>query len=128
MELDTHAGVRAVLRASDLGTPNDPARLDEGTIRFTGSVGRRITQAVSRALYEREPRPAGLTYRSRLDDAERCWALYGETPVRFDPAVALSAEDASHLKAVRAAAALYDLPMPDPWKWKDGTTRLRTEG
>lgn len=116
VESDADPGVRAVLRASGLGTPDDPAGLDEGTIRLSGRVGRRITQAVSRALYERNPRPAGLAYRSRLDDTERCWALYGETPVRFEPAVALSLEDASHFKAVRAVAALYDLPLPAPWR------------
>jgi hypothetical protein len=116
VELDADPGVRAVLQASGLGTPEDPARLDEGTIRLRGGVGRSTTQAVSRALYERDPRPAGLAYRSRLDDAERCWALYGETPVRFEPSVALSAEDASHLEAVRVVAALYDLPLPAPWK------------
>lgn len=116
VELDADPGVRVVLRASGLGTADDPARLDEGTIRLRGLVGRRITQAVSRALYEREPRPAGLAYRSRLDDAERCWALYGETPVRFEPPVALTPEDASHLEAVRAVAALYDLPLPAAWK------------
>lgn len=116
VELDGEPGVRAVLRASGLGTPDDHVRLDEGTIRLSGRVGRRITQAVSRALYEREPRPAGLAYRSRLDDAERCWALYGETPVRFEPSVPLLPEDASHLEAVRAVAALYDLPLPASWK------------
>lgn len=47
VELDADPGVRAVLRASGLGTLDDPARLDEGTIRLKGPVGRRITQAVS---------------------------------------------------------------------------------
>lgn len=116
VELDAHPAVQSILGASGLGTPDDPARLDEATIRLAGPVGRRITQAVSRALYEREPRPAGLAYRSRLDDAERCWALYGETLVRFGPAAWLSVEDPSHIDAVRAVANLYELPLPAVWK------------
>jgi hypothetical protein len=116
VDLDAELRVRAVLGVSGLGTPEDPARLDEGTIRLKGPVGRRITQAVSRVLYERERRPAGLAYRSRLDDAERCWALYGETEVRFEASVALSAEDESQLEVVRAVATLYNLPLPTPWK------------
>lgn len=115
LKLDAHPEVRAVLDDSGLGTADDLARLDEGTIRLGGLKGRRITQAVSRALYERNPRPAGLTYRSRLDDAERCWALYGETPVDFEAAVTLSPEDPYHLAAVQAVAALFALPLPRLW-------------
>lgn len=115
VELDAHPRVRAVLRNSGLGTGAEPVRLDGGTIRLAGPIGRRITQAVSRAVYEREPRPAGLTYRSRLDDNERCWALYGETAVRFESPVSLSPDVAIHREAVQAAATLYGVGLPVAW-------------
>lgn len=111
--LDRHPSVRAALDASSLATPERPAELDGATIRLPGAIGRNITQAVSRAIYEQDPRPSGLVYRSRLDDDERCWGIYGETAVRFESARLLSPETDG--EAVRSAARLYELALPQPW-------------
>ena len=83
--LDKHPLVRAALdAATGLGTSLTPARPDEGIIRLSGPIGRPITQAVSRAVYEWLPDAGGLGYFSRLDDRERCWALREGTPVQVD--------------------------------------------
>src|SRR3954451_11762846 len=50
--LDAHPDVRTALDHSGLGTADDPVRLDAGVIRLSGPVGRPISQAVSRAIYE----------------------------------------------------------------------------
>jgi hypothetical protein len=51
--------------------------LDTALIRLGGDVGRPITQAVSRALYELHPEVDGIAYWSRIGPSERCWAIYG---------------------------------------------------
>jgi hypothetical protein len=66
--------VRAALDASGLGTPLDLARLDSGIIRLGGPIGRPITQAVSRAIYEWRTGADGIGYRSRLDPLPSAWA------------------------------------------------------
>lgn len=116
-ELNHHPRVRAALDAADLapGPQAGRAELDGATIRLPGSRGRAITQAVSRVLYERDPRPAALAYRSRLDDEEMCWAVYDHTPTVFTAAARLDPAVSDHLNAVRAAAALYGLQLPAPW-------------
>lgn len=116
-DLNNHPRVRAALEASGLGSSERPAELDGATVRLPGAVGRSITQALSRALYDREPRPAALAYASRLDDDETCWAVFGHTPVRFEPEPRLlDPRDAGHRHAVNAAADLYGLPLPDAWR------------
>ena len=54
---------------------------DAALIRLGGDVGRPITQAVSRALYELHPEVDGIAYWSGIDPSERCWAIYGHVPV-----------------------------------------------
>jgi hypothetical protein len=78
--LDKHPRVREALDNSGLGTALDPARLDAGIIRLGGPVGRPITQAVSRAVYEWARGVDGVGYWSRLDSAERCWGIYDHVP------------------------------------------------
>lgn len=91
--------------------------LDESTIRKRGEAGRRITQAVSRVLYEMEPRPGGLAYKSRLADEEQCWALYGETPVRFEPNMPeLSVRNPVHVRLVRETAKRFVVALPPDWR------------
>jgi hypothetical protein len=115
-QLNNHPAVRAALKtAVKLGACPPPGELDGGTIRLSGTVGRAITQAVSRALYEREPRPTALAYRSRLDDEETCWALYDHARVAFTDPIELQATVPEHLQAVRAAAGLYGIELPAPW-------------
>ena len=113
-QLDKHPQVRAALDASGLGTPMDPARLDAGIIRLGGPIGRPITQAVSRAVYDWVPGADGIGYWSRLDSGERCWAIYDHVPVsvtvsRLDPA------DAGQREAVRLVAHRFEISLPPDW-------------
>jgi RES domain len=112
--IDKNPRVRAALDASGLGTPLDPARLDAGIIRLGGPIGRPITQAASRAVYEWVPGADGIGYWSRLDSAERCWAIYDHVPVAvtvtaLDPAVE------EHRHAVQAVAARFEINLPATW-------------
>ncbi len=79
--LDKHPHVRDALDASGLGTALDPAHLDAGIIRLGGPLGRPVTQAVSRAVYEWMRGVDGVGYWSRLDSSERCWGIYDHVPV-----------------------------------------------
>jgi len=112
--LDRHPRVRAALAASGLGTPLDPARLDAGIIRLGGPVGRPITQAVSRAVYEWLPGVDGVGYRSRLDPAERCWVIYDHVPVTV-MVTPLDPGRTDHREAVRAVAARFEISLPPDW-------------
>lgn len=112
--MDKHPRVRAALDASGLGGPGEPARLDAGIIRLSGPVGRPITQAVSRAVWESVRGADGIGYWSRLDSAERCWAIYDHVPVdvvvtALDPAVE------EHRQAVREIAARFEINLPSAW-------------
>lgn len=89
--------------------------LDEATIRLSGALGHGVTQAVSRAIYDHHPRPDGITYRSRLDDDERLWALYDFVNVTFDGERALSPDDENHAQGVVSLATLWGLPLPAAW-------------
>lgn len=116
-DLNHHPRVRAALEDFGLGSAQHPGELDGATVRLPGAIGRLITQAVSRALYDREPRPSALAYASRLNDDETCWAIYGHTRVRFEPEPRLlDPVDDQHRDAVRSAAARYGLPLPDIWR------------
>lgn len=115
-ELDKHPLVRAAIRDSGLGTPLDPQHLDEALIRLSGPIGRRITQAVSRAIYEVHPEAEVVAYRSRHDDTETCYALYHRGSAwknadvrRLTPAVA---DDRA---AVRSVSSLFEIDLPDRW-------------
>jgi hypothetical protein len=112
--LDKHPAVRAALDASDLGTALDPARLDAGIVRLGGPIGRPITQAVSRAAYEWVVGVDGLGYWSRLDSAERCWAIYDHVPV--DVVVTpLDVANPDHRRQVQAVAARFEIELSGPW-------------
>lgn len=100
---------------SPLGTSTTPTHLDEGVIRISGPIGRPITRALSRAVYEWLPDAAGLAYRSRLDDAELCWALWDHNPVDIPAVDALTPAQPAHLHAVRAVAALLQIDLINPW-------------
>lgn len=114
--LDKHPLVRAALDAAPgLGTTHSPARLDEGIIRLSGPIGRPITQAVSRAVYDEWlPDAGGLGYFSRLDDRERCWALREGKPVQVD-VQPLTPDNGEQRQAVRSVAAMLEIPLPDLW-------------
>jgi hypothetical protein len=113
-QLDKHPRVRAALDASGLGTPLDPARLDTAIIRLGGWVGRPITQAASRAVYDWLVGVDGIGYWSRLDPRERCWAIYDHVPV--DVTVGpLDPNFDEHRDAVRAIAARFEIVLPRQW-------------
>jgi hypothetical protein len=114
VHLDKHPGVRAALEASGLGTSLNPARLDEGMIRIGGPIGRSITQATSRALYEWERDYGGLAYRSRLDDEESCWAIWDETTVEVD-VEEFTRSHRFHRRAVQHVANLLEITLPPNW-------------
>lgn len=114
-DLDKHPLVRAALEESGLGTPLNPARLDEGIVRLGGPLGRPVTQALGRAVREWLPDVAGLAYRSRLDDEEWCWAIWDDTRVeiRIQP---LDAAHRHHRRAVQHAAQLLEIATPPEWR------------
>lgn len=112
--LDKHPEVRGALDASGLGTPLDPARLDAGIIRLGGPVGRPITQAVSRAVYEWVPGVDGIGYWSRLDAGERCWAIYDHVPVSV-AVTPLDRDNRAHKEAVRSVARRFEIALPPEW-------------
>ncbi len=113
-DLDKHPLVRAALEGSGLGTPLNPARLDEGIVRLGGALGRPVTQALGRAVRDWLPEVAGLAYRSPLDDEEWCWAIWDDTQVeiRVEP---LDAAHRHHRRAVRHAAQLLEIALPPEW-------------
>lgn len=80
--LGHHLTVRQALDASQLGSSDQPAQLDEATIRLGGPRGRPITQAVSRVVFE-ETAAARIRYASRVDSDEECWAVFEATPLTF---------------------------------------------
>lgn len=114
-DLDKHPLIRAALEDSGLGTPLNPARIDEGIVRLGGPLGRPVTQALSRAVREWLPDVAGLAYRSRLDDEEWCWALWDDTDVdiRVEP---LDPAHRHHRRAVHHAARLLQIHIPADWQ------------
>ena len=112
--LDKHPMVRSALDRSGLGSAVNPARLDTAVVRLPGRVGRPITQAVSRAVFEWVDGPSGLAYASRLDGSEPCWALYDHTGVDFE-VQRLDAADPTHREAVSSVAALFEIDLPAGW-------------
>lgn len=112
--MDKHPLVRAALEESDLGTPLNPARLDEAVVRLGGPVGRPVTQALSRAIRERHPDLGGVAYRSRLDDDEWCWALWDDTSVDV-AVVALTPAQRHHRRSAQHVARRLEIALPPNW-------------
>lgn len=114
-DLDKHPLVRAAMERSGLGTPLNPAHLDEGIVRLGGPLGRPVTQALSRAVRDWLPDVVGLAYRSRLDDEEWCWAIWNdaEVEIRLEP---LDPTHRHHRRAVQHAAQLLEIPIPPEWE------------
>lgn len=91
-QLGRHPAIRTVLDEADLGSAQNPAQLDEATIRLGGPRGRPITQAISRVVFE-ETTAAGIRYTSRIDTSEECWAVFEATPLDFDDPEPVALED-----------------------------------
>lgn len=77
-------------------------------------MGRPITQAVSRAVYEWVPGVDGIGYWSRLDPVERCWVIYDHVPVTVT-VTPLDPGRTDHRAAVRAVAARFEIALPPDW-------------
>lgn len=115
-ELDKHPLVINQLAKSPLSPGSYRQRLEPGVMGLGGPIGRAITSAASRALYEVAPGATGWRYPSRLDASEECWALYADrVRVSYDPPQPLNRADPLHRAAVRAAAAYLEVPLPDSW-------------
>jgi hypothetical protein len=112
--LDKHPQVRTALDDSGLGTPLDLARLDASTIRLGGPIGRPITQAASRAVYERVAGVDGIGYWSRLDSSERCWAIYDHVPVNVT-VTPLDPANPGHRDTVRSVSRRFEITLAPPW-------------
>jgi RES domain len=92
-------------------------RLDLGTICSVGPAGRTITQAVSQAVFNHPSRPSGISYVTRFDHSERCWAAFDErVEIEFDLPRPLDATDPDDRSAIQAVAHLYKLAVPAPWR------------
>ncbi|WP_280173914.1 RES domain-containing protein [Geodermatophilus obscurus] len=115
--LDDDPGVIAAIAEAGPGEPGARApRLDQGLVRASGPAGRRITQALGRAVFTVLPTVAGLAYRSRLDDDELCWALRAEVPVIPLEVRPLSPTDPDHRSAVQAAAVTLGIDLTTDWR------------
>lgn len=90
--------------------------LDGAALRVGGTKGRALTQAVSRAVYDAQPRPDGVRYRSRLDDTVGCWAVFGQVDLDFISVEALDPTNPAHRRAVRDVLTMWRLPLPEPWR------------
>lgn len=119
-ELDREPGVRAILdsdaaREALLERHGSRVHLDNAAIRLSSETGRYITQACALALYDRDPKPDAIHYRSRHDDREDCWAIYHHTDVAVGPAEPLSPDVPEHADALNSVAKLWSLPLPPAW-------------
>lgn len=121
-ELDREPAVRALLDSPDGraalsgdGSARRP-RLDGAAVRLASVFGRDLTRHCSLAIHDRVPAPAGVHYRSRFDDDEDCWAIFGHVPLTLVEDAALSATTPVHRNALRSVAALWGLPLPREWE------------
>ena len=115
-ELNKHPLVIQVLAGSPLSGPTYQQHLEPGVMGLAGPVGRTITNAASRALYEWVPAATGWCYCSRLDSEEECWAFYADrVSVRYDPPQRLNSADSLQRAAARSAAAYLEVPLPEGW-------------
>lgn len=106
-ELNKHPRVRRALRDSGLGAKGSSVDLDEATIRLPGPRGRRISQAVSRVVFE-ETEASGLHYTSRLDTTESCWAVFDWVKTKFSEPKPIDPSDPD----LRSAALTLGVDLP----------------
>ena len=121
-ELDKEPAVRALLDSTEgraALTANGSAgrpRLDGAAVRLASVFGRDLTRHCSLAIHDRVPTPAGIHYRSRFDDDEDCWAIYGHVPLTLTEDIGLSPASPVHRTALCDVADLWDLPLPHEWE------------
>ncbi len=88
--------------------------LDQAAILLSSDLGRAITQHCGLAIWDQRPDYVGITYRSRHDLTEWCWAVFDFVSVTFSEPTPLNPNDPNHRAAVAAVADLWDLPT-DAW-------------
>lgn len=120
MELDDEPVVRAVLdskaaRTALLEKGGDTVHLDNAAVRLSSELGRHITRACALALYDRAPSPDVIHFRSRHDDREHCWAIFGHVDVEGIDVGPFSPENDEHRIALVSVAELWGLTLPKDW-------------
>ena len=92
--------------------------LNFGNVQAASRAARRVTQAVSRELFD-ESDYGGIAYISRHTRREECWAVFdadGRPAVfEFSEPIPLDGTVAAHREAVHAAAELLRLRLPPGW-------------
>jgi hypothetical protein len=109
--------VQTVLRSGPVRQAfGQHVRLDLGTICAVGPIGRAITQAVSQAIFLLPARPSGISYVTRFDPSERCWAVFDErAEMSFTDPEPLEYFNPDIRKAMGEVADLYGLRLPAQW-------------
>lgn len=119
-ELDDEPAVRAVLDSESahsalLEADGKTVHLDNAAIRLSSEAGRDLTQACALALFDREPPPDAIHYRSRHDDTEDCWAIYEHATIEVTQPEQLSPQVPEHVAALRSVATLWAFALPPAW-------------
>lgn len=118
--LDDEVALRAVLDSASarhalLEAGGRTVHLDNAAVRLSSETGRDITQACALALFDRLPGPDVIHYRSRHDDSEDCWAIYGHASVDVHQPETLNPHIRNHADALRSVATLWGLALPPAW-------------
>lgn len=91
--------------------------LDEAATMLAGRRGRRISQAISAEVYRRDPQPDGLSFRSRFDITERCWAMFDHVDIEWlSSPECLDKECPEDYRAAEGAANHHGLALPATWR------------
>lgn len=116
--LDAQPNVRQILESDEVREAlGDWARLDQGTIRLVGKVGRELSQRVSREIHDAPIEPTGVLYLTRLGTDEECWAVFDDrVELDWEDEGNLDPEVREHLEAVQYVAHRYGLVLPGGWR------------
>lgn len=94
---------------------HESPHLDLAHVLSGDSGGRAVTQAISRAVYDLDDRPAGIEYPSRRDLAIKCWAVFDRASIDFEGTSRLDPHDLTHKRAVRDVCNRYSIEIPLTW-------------
>lgn len=123
--LNLEPAVRSVLAEGGADAFGTPPTLDFGSVQSSSPVARKLTQAVSRAIFESSDEILGIRYISRHTEAEECWAVFEhasrEARLMFNEPGQLDPLDGEHRRAVHEAAGLLKVRLPPLWGQADGT-------
>ena len=118
MNLDL--SIRAVLAFGGHQMFGRPPALNFGSIQAQSSEARMLTQALSRTVFEDPRNLRGIRYVSCHTEAEECWAVFehesrNDCRMVFSEPARLEPLNPEHRNAVRSAALLLRLQLPDAW-------------